>query len=63
MNFELLKAGYLPISIKYADRGKYYACFDSYYGNGHTSEPLVEIMTEYEEAALREYIEMIKGSK
>lgn len=29
LNLELLKAGLLPINIKYTDRRIYYACFDS----------------------------------
>jgi Fic family protein len=61
MNFELMKAGYLPISIKYADRKKYYDCFDDYYSDAHTAETLVEIMTEYEELAISEHIARIKG--
>ena len=31
MNFELMKAGLLPVNIKFADRRKYYDCFDDYY--------------------------------
>jgi Fic family protein len=61
MNFELMKAGYLPITITYADRKKYYNCFDDYYSNAHTTGTLVEIITEYEELAIREHIARIKG--
>ena len=61
MNLELMKAGYLPVNIKYTDRNKYYSCFDSYYSNGHTAEPLIELITEYEETALLEHIAKIKG--
>ena len=31
MNLELMKAGYPPIDIKFADRISYYNAFDEYY--------------------------------
>jgi Fic family protein len=59
MNFELIKAGYLPVNIKYADRLKYYDCFDIFYGNTHSAEPLIELIANYEEIAMNEYIEKL----
>jgi Fic family protein len=35
LNLELIKAGLLPVNIKFIDRRKYYDCFDHYY-NEHT---------------------------
>jgi Fic family protein len=58
MNFELIKAGYLPINVKYADRRKYYDCFNSYFGEQHTN-PLIDIITAYEEEELTTYIQKL----
>ena len=48
LNLELIKAGLLPVNIKFTDRRKYYDCFDAYYGNGHTADPLIELIAAYE---------------
>lgn len=60
LNLELIKAGLLPVNIKFADRKKYYDCFDSFYSNGHSAEPLIELISEYEKAELERYINMLK---
>lgn len=60
LNLELIKAGLLPINIKFSDRRKYYECFDNYYGNGHTAETLVSLIADYEAAELTRYIDMLK---
>jgi Fic family protein len=57
LNFELMKNGYLPINIKYADRREYYDVFDKFYGNGENA--LTELIAKYEEEALEEYIKRI----
>jgi len=59
INLELIKAGFLPVNIKYADRRKYYECFDKYFGEGHTSEPLIEMLIKYEEEELVGHIERL----
>jgi len=61
INFELMKAGYLPVNIKYSDRVKYYNCIDNYYGNGHSPEMLIDLIAKYEITALTEYITKIQG--
>lgn len=61
LNLELIKAGLLPINVKYSDRRKYYACFDSYYGETKTAEPLIELIAEYEVAELEKRIAIIKS--
>ena len=48
LNLELIKAGLLPINIKFADRRKYYDSFDVYYGESHSPEALIELVTTYE---------------
>ena len=59
LNLELIKAGLLPVNIKFADRRKYYDCFDHYYSNGHTPETLVELVANYEVNELERYIAML----
>ncbi|MDR2897582.1 MAG: Fic family protein [Spirochaetaceae bacterium] len=61
MNFELMKAGFLPVNIKFSDRLKYYDCFDHYYSNGHTPETLTNLIALYETAELERYIQIIEN--
>ena len=59
LNLEFIKAGLLPVNIKFADRRKYYDCFDHYYSNGHTPETLIQLILGYEIDELERYIEML----
>lgn len=54
-NFTLMKAGYLPVSIKYEDRMKYYAAFDAYHKN-NDAVPLIALFAEAERERLKEYL-------
>ncbi len=56
LNLELIKAGLLPINVKYTDRRKYYDCFDAYYGEKHSIKPLATMLAEYEAAELEKRI-------
>lgn len=58
LNLELIKSGLLPINIKYADRRRYYDCFDEYHDEQKTIEPLVKLIAEYEEVELKKRIEL-----
>ena len=60
LNLELMKAGFLPVNIKYADRRKYYDCFDDYYGERQTPDTLAELIIGYETAELERYIQIIE---
>lgn len=60
LNFELMKNGFLPISIKFTDRAKYYDCFDDYRKNG-TADMLKGLIADYEQQELERYIGIIKG--
>jgi len=60
INLELIKAGLLPVNIKFADRRKYYDCFDKYYGTNGTSDALTELIAGYEVTELEKYIEISK---
>ncbi|MCL2637848.1 MAG: Fic family protein [Oscillospiraceae bacterium] len=61
INLELIKAGLLPVNIKFTDRRKYYDCFDSYYGNGHKPDALTELIIGYEVQELERYIKIIEN--
>jgi Fic family protein len=59
LNLMLMRAGYLPIDVKFSDRKRYYACFDSYYKD-KTAEPMVSIVAEYLDEQLKKYLAIIK---
>ncbi|GHU57780.1 cell division protein Fic [Clostridia bacterium] len=61
LNLELIKAGLLPVNIKYNDRRKYYDCFDAYHGEAYTSDTLSLLIADYEAAELERYIGIVKG--
>jgi len=54
-----MQCGYPPINVKFADRRRYYDCFDSYY-KGNTAAPMVEMLAEYLEERLRQYLNILK---
>jgi len=60
INLELIKAGLLPVNIKYTDRRKYYDCFDSYYRDKQTPDALVELIAGYEIQELERYIKILE---
>ena len=59
LNLELIKAGMLPVNIKFTDRRKYYDCFDRYLGDEQTAEPFVKLIAGYEEEELERRIQML----
>jgi len=58
LNFELIKAGLLPVDIKFSDRRKYYGCFDSYFAGGGAGA-LSGLIAGYETEELRKYIAIL----
>ncbi|MCL2847344.1 MAG: Fic family protein [Firmicutes bacterium] len=60
INLQLIQAGFLPINIKYADRRKYYECFDDYYGDKKTAEMLTNLIIGYQVEELERYIGIIE---
>lgn len=60
LNFELMKAGLLPVNIKFGDRRKYYDCFDAYYGEHHNAKPLIRLITSYETDELERYLAILQ---
>lgn len=61
LNLELIKAGLLPVNIKFADRRKYYDAFDVYHGEAHSAEAMTELITDYEIAELEKRISILQG--
>ena len=61
LNLELMKAGLLPVNIKFADRAKYYNAFDEYSRSG-SSAVLAQMISEYECAELERYISIIEAA-
>ena len=60
INLELIKQGYLPVNIKFADKDKYYACFDDYYGERQTADSLTKLLLNYEINELDRYIKIVE---
>ena len=58
INLMLMQQGYPPIDVKFADRRRYYACFDSYYKE-QTAAAMVEMVSEYLEERLKRYLEIL----
>ncbi|MCL2285729.1 MAG: Fic family protein [Firmicutes bacterium] len=61
LNLELIKAGLLPVNIKFTDRRKYYDCFDFYFGDGGKVEPLTQLIAGYEVSELERRIEILEA--
>lgn len=60
LNLELIKSGLLPVNIKFADKRRYYDCFDSYYGEPHSAEAMTALIAEYEIRELEKRIAILK---
>ena len=61
LNLELIKAGLLPVNIKFADRRRYYDAFDAYHGEAHSTGALVELIAGYEVVELEKRISILRG--
>lgn len=58
VNFMLMRAGYLPISIKYESRLAYYQAFTAYHTTG-SLEPMARIILEAERTRLKEWLNIV----
>lgn len=56
-----MKAGLLPVNIKFADRAKYYNAFDEYSRSG-SSAVLAQMIRDYECSELERYISIIEAA-
>ena len=61
MNLELIKAGFLPINVKFAERTRYYDCFDSYYAN-NSYDALADLIAGYEIDELENRISILEAA-
>ena len=59
VNLELMKAGYPPIDIKFADRISYYNGFDEYYAK-HNLGAMEKLFADYVNARLDSYLMMLE---
>ena len=59
LNLMLMQAGYPPIDVKFSDRRKYYACFDSYFRDNDPS-PMVNMVGEYVKERLSHYLSLLE---
>lgn len=60
LNLELMKAGLLPVNIKFTNRKKYYSAFDKY-AQTQSCNAMTKMITKYECDELERYIDIIEG--
>lgn len=60
MNLELIKCGYPPINVKFADRKRYYDAFDAYYKDGNPNK-MIDMIAEYVNERLGEYLAVLEN--
>lgn len=60
MNLELIKCGYPPINVKFADRKRYYDAFDAYYKDGNPNK-MIDMVAEYVNERLGEYLAVLEN--
>lgn len=61
VNLELMKSGYPPIDIKFADRIAYYNAFDEYYVK-HNLSAMEKLFAGYVNERLDTYLKMLKSN-
>lgn len=61
VNLELMKVGYPPIDIKFADRIAYYKAFDEYYVK-HNLSAMEKLFAGYVNERLDTYLKMLKSN-
>lgn len=59
MNLELIRSGYPPINVKFADRKRYYDAFDAFYRDENADE-MILLVAEYVNERLERYLEVCK---
>ena len=63
LNLELIKAGLLPVNIKFADRRRYYECFDKFYGEAHSQDDMVRMIAAYEIQELEKRMDILRNRR
>ena len=62
LNLELMKAGYPPVNIKFADRAQYYDCFNFYRENDNNASRMTGLVERYAKDELKRYIDIAEQS-
>ena len=62
INLELMKAGLLPVNVKYTDRRRYYDCFDDYHAGSGTADQMTALIAERECEELERYIAAVRAA-
>ena len=60
LNLELIRNGYPPINVKFADRRRYYDAFDAYYRDGK-ADNMILLVAEYVGERLDRYLEIVQS--
>lgn len=58
MNYQLMSAGFLPVSINKEDRMDYYTCLEEYATSGNL-DPFADMVAKLEEERLDKYLSLI----
>lgn len=58
LNLDLIRNGYPPINVKFADRKQYYDAFDAYYRDGD-ADKMTDLIAEYVNERLDEYLRVL----
>ena len=61
LNLELIRNGYPPINVKFADRKRYYDAFDSYYRD-NDSAPMINLVAEYVSERYEDYFRVLESN-
>jgi Fic family protein len=61
LNLMLMRHGYLPVTIKYTDRRRYYDCFEAHAERDDTA-PMTDLVAEYARARLAEWLAIVDGT-
>lgn len=58
MNLDLIRCGYPPINVKFADRKRYYDAFDAYYRDKNPKK-MIKLIAEYVIERLDDYLRVL----
>lgn len=58
LNLDLIRNGYPPINVKFAERKKYYDAFDEYYRNSNANK-MTELVAGYVNERLDDYLRIL----
>lgn len=59
LNLDLIRCGFPPINVKFADRKRYYDAFDVFYKDNDAT-PMTELIAEYVDARFDDYFKVLE---